>query len=131
MDVNTLLSSAEKITIPIFILFFIFFIIKVLNLFVAKTKNEHTKMILLKIEEFALAAVKEVEQTLVPIYTANGQILSCENANKLKEAALDRVTGFLGEDGKKEAQNILQFGEDQFKIFLNTQIEKGVFDIKK
>lgn len=130
MDFTTFLSSIEKIAIPIFLLFSIFFLVKVIDFIATKVKNEKTKMVLLKIEQFVLAAVKDVEQTLVPIYTANGQVLSPENATKLKEAALEKVNGFLGDQGKQEAQIILHFAEDQFKSFLSTQIEKGVFDLK-
>lgn len=131
MDINNITGNSLKVIFPIFILFLIYVMIKILDFFALKSKNEHTRFILLKIESFVLAVVKEVEQTLVPVYTANGQILTKEGATQLKEAALTKVNRLLGEDNAQEAQKILNLATDQFQIFLSTQIEKHVYDVKK
>lgn len=131
MDINNIPMMTSKVIFPVFILVLVYVMIKILDFFALKSKSEHTRFILLKIESFVLAVVKEVEQTLVPVYTANGQILTPEGASQLKETALTKVNRLLGTETTQEAQKILNLANDQFQAFLRTQIEKHVYDLKK
>jgi glutamyl-tRNA reductase len=130
MDLSYLFIYLNEAILVILVLFILFFGVRVLRYFIAKTKNEESGIPASKIQEFVLDSIKEVQQTLTHQYASNQQRICSENADKTKDATIDTIVHTLVDIDKKEEENISKIEEVIVDAFLGEQIEKSLVDIK-
>ena len=95
-----------------------------------RVQSEHARGVMLRLVEATDAAVREVEQTVVPevrAAAADGKITG-EEAAKIRDAAVNRAKMYLGRRGIGELQRVID--TDQLEAVIRGRVEAAVHGMK-
>jgi hypothetical protein len=98
----------------------------------ARIHSEHTRDVLLRLEQIVFTVVREVQQVMVDELKAdsdNGR-LSFNARERVKRAALDTVRDELGKRGLAELARVLGREEHTIDHVLVTRIEAAVHELR-
>lgn len=120
--------------------------VKLGNLIRAKTKNEYLASTLARLNDSVFDAVKSVNQQSKRMLeeardpaSPGGEKITKEEADMLKNAAMEHVKSYWGKKGMKELGKVLGFGgllgfgkdEAGVEKLISDKIEAAVHDVKK
>jgi hypothetical protein len=107
-----------------------FVAVKYRALITEKVKNTRLAGILERLGNFAFQVVGELNQTVVDVLKKDGK-WNKEEAEKVKQLALDKLKSYLGPEGIKEAMAILGIDNATLLALLGSMIETNVVSEKQ
>jgi hypothetical protein len=94
-------------------------------------RNELARAVLVRIKDATVTAVKELEQTMVPLAkakSADGK-LTTEDMLSLRDQAIEKAKTYIGEYGLAEARRVYP-DEGVVQRLLGANVEAAVLDLK-
>lgn len=126
-----LMRDALPILQPILVLVLTWLSALAANWIRVNIKHQYLRSVLLRLDDTALAVVKELQQTVVDDLKAAAEDgkLEKDEIEDLRKRAVERVTAHLGERGVEEARRVL--GVDSVAGLIESKLEAAVRDLRE
>jgi len=98
----------------------------------AKVKNERLQGILARLDDAVFMAVREVEQVFVSMLKTASEdgVLTAEERQQAKDAALHAARSYLGPRGVAELCKVLGMGDDEVDRVIGARVESAVYNLR-